>query len=394
MKKLFLALLILVSLLGMNTFGILAQVQAAAEKDSASITKVLIDKKVVTLKQNPVILNGEVYFPLNSALLATGISNDGKTVKIGKGNKDITITKGSLKVYAKVNSNSVTINKKQVTLKAPVVVKSGILYLPAGLINKYSGKLVIYSSTLKTVSVISEAEYKKVESFFKQVDSSFKKLKDCSYKVNFNMDMEAAGMKFQYNTKASGTIDAVNKIISAVTSTATVSPMGKEEENSESYKVNGKYYVKTAGEDTWAETEEGEDISMVSGFLEGFDSGDTSDDPDYDAVMNSSCILTTDKSGAVTTVKSSMFIDLMMQDYQKELFTDGKPSAASMTFSVDNKTKFIKACNITMSGNISADGINMKASIKVDMSYENFNKCNAVTLPSELEEYISSGKKL
>lgn len=394
MKKLFLALLILISLLGMNTFGSLAQVQAAAEKDSASITRVLIDKKVVTLKQNPVILNGEVYFPLNSALLATGISNDSKTVKIGKGNKDITITKGSLKVYAKVNSKSVTINKKQVALKAPVVVKSGILYLPASLIYKYSGKLVIYSSTLKTVSVISEAEYKKVESFFKQVDRSLSQLKDCDYKLNFNMDMEAAGMKFQYNTKASGTIDGVNKIISAVTSTATVSPMGKEVENSESYKVNGKYYVKTAGDDTWAETEEGVDISMVSGFFEELGGGDTSDDPDYDAVMNSSCILTTDKSGAVTTVKSSLFTDLMMQELTKEIFKDGKPSVSSTTFSVDNKTKLINAFNITMSGDTTSDGIKLNTSIKVDISFKNFNKGNAVTLPSELEEYISSGKKL
>lgn len=392
MKKLFLALLILISLLGMNTFGSLAQVQAAAEKDSASITKVLIDKKVVTLKQNPVILNGEVYFPLNSALLATGISNDSKTVKIGKGNKDITITKGSLKVYAKVNSKSVTINKKQVALKAPVVVKSGILYLPAGLIYKYSGKLVIYSSTLKAVSVISEDEYKKVESFFKQVDSSLSQLKDCDYKLNFNIDIDAAGMKFQYNTKASGTIDAVNKIISAVTSTATVSPMGKEVENSESYKVNGKYYVKTAGDDTWAETEEGDDISMVSGFFEELGGGDASDDPDYDAVMNSSCILTTDKSGAVTTVKSSLFTDLMMQELTKEIFKDGKPSVSSTTFSVDNKTKLINAFNITMSGNTTSDGIKLNTSIKVDISFKNFNKCNAVTLPSELEEYISSGK--
>lgn len=98
---------------------------------------------------------------------------------------------------------------------------------------------------------------------------------------------------------------------------------------------------------------------------------------------------------AVTFLRVTFLMTLiMMQELSREIFKDGKPSVSSTTFSVDNKTKFIKACNITMSGNISADGINMKASIKVDMSYENFNKGNAVTLPSELEEYISSGKKL
>ncbi|MCX7703268.1 MAG: DUF502 domain-containing protein, partial [Planctomycetota bacterium] len=77
-------------------------------------------------------------------------------------------------------------------------------------------------------------------------------------------------IKVQYFTKASGTVDNVNKIAAATTSTSIKSPYGDQETSIESYKVNPSYFEKEKDGSLKYGKELREDISRKLPWWPGF----------------------------------------------------------------------------------------------------------------------------
>jgi len=272
-----------------------------------------------------------------------------------------------------------------------VIVKENTLFIPDDLIYKYSGKLVLYSSKLKTVSVINENEYNKLNDFFNSLNENLSTLTDCSFKVNMDMDMGNYG-KQNYNMLSVGTYDQTDEIIEAG-ATTTVTGITKQVTNTQSYSIKGVNYTKDGSTGEWKkDAEEDTSISMFSGFISGIDNNDSGDDADYDAVINSSCILTTSNDGSITNIQSNLFSDTLADEIGTEVFSGGTPSKIDMTISVDNKAKIFKDIIIKMSGSMVTSGIKVNLIANITVSFSDYNTGNKISIPDDLSNYIQTLK--
>lgn len=377
MKKLVLSVFLIVCMLLVSTCG----AYAAAPAASTAISTVLIDGNITKLNPMPQIINKEVYFPLGSALTVVGVKANTKNVIVGKANANITVVKGNLKFYAKLNSKAVTINGKTVQLKAPVIAQKNVMYIPGELIGKFIGKKVLYSSELKTVSIISESQYKTTKAFFDQLDKVMTQINDYKYKMTMDMDMNFdIGITAKYGMSVNGEVDAANKISHALTKTSTEALGQSQETEAESYTVDEKTYTKDAEAEKWIESVSGDfGASLLKGLTT--DSEESSKDPGYEDVISSSCKISTDKSGKTTQIKSSILASVLAEDSLKDLFEGGAPTTFDLILEVDNATKMLSGMKMNFSGNMISEGMKVNFTAVFQISIFDYNKGVTIQLP-------------
>ncbi|MCX8129493.1 MAG: copper amine oxidase N-terminal domain-containing protein [Clostridia bacterium] len=380
MKKIIISVFLVISMLFASICGVYA-----APAASTQITTVLVDGNVTIMNPMPQIISNEVYFPVGSALTVMGVKAGSKSVKIGKANADITVTKADKKLYAKLNSKSATVNGKTVKLKAPMIVQKNVLYIPGELIGKFIGKKVIFSNKLKTVSVAGENELKKVKALLDEVEATMNKVNDYKFKLTMTMDMFMDMGTAKTSMSADGKVDVANK--NSYTSTKiTTEAMGQSMDmDTEAYTINGVTYAKNPLTEEWeSSTQEDMGLSFMSGLFG--ESSEAATDAAYVDVINSSCKITTDKSGKITKISSSFLGKIISEGSLKDVFDGGKPSSIDATFEIDNATKTITGMTMNFSGSINTQGVKMKFNAKFTMSIFDYNKGVTIEIPDELKD--------
>lgn len=376
MKKTVIAIICIMALLFTNVSGVFAAANP--------ISMVLLDGKAVKLKGAPSIIGKEVYFPLNSALTIMGITS--KSAKVDTKKKEVTLTKGKTKIYAKFNSKSVKINNKTVRISAPVTTKGSTVLIPACLIKSALNKVTFYSDKLKAVSVVNQKDFDQLKDIFTKTEAASSSLTDFKFDMAMDMDMgEELGV--QYTMDIKGAIDVKNK--NAFMNMGISMPIfgTNDKVETEMFMLNGISYMKDPLTGDWDASEEGE-ISGLIDLPTSISSGEEADEA-YNNLLISSFRIVTGKKVDTIYLKNDVFASIISGDAAGSLLGEDMPAGFNMsiTMMLDKNTKMLTGYDMSMSGKEDGQEVN------VDMKF-NIYDCNEgviLDIPEDLQEFIDTG---
>lgn len=143
--------------------------------------KVVIDGKLGTYTDIPIIVNGRTLLPLRAILTNLGVQNDDQHIIWNSTEKSVTIIKDSTTIKLTQGENVAYVNNTPVTLDvAPLIYsKNGRTYIPVRFVAQCLGEKVDWDGTNKVVSIskmqsIQEVKVSTSEEFLKAIGSNKK----------------------------------------------------------------------------------------------------------------------------------------------------------------------------------------------------------------------------
>lgn len=249
MKKISLGILvcILVTLLASSL------VSAVGNAVENSKMRIIIDGKLGTYADVPIIVNDRSMLPLRALLNNLGVADqfiiwndDERSVTIFS-----SISKGdrreAVRVFLKIDSEIAYVNDTVVTLDAAPIIYKNKTYIPTRFVAQSLGKKVVWDEATTSVLIRDENEYNKVMDIMNKTNTAMEAIT----KLKIFTDTRAAGMqngrKTETTAKSSFEIDRVKRIIHI---NSHILSMGQST-YMETYFANNSMYMKDPYNGKW-----------------------------------------------------------------------------------------------------------------------------------------------
>ncbi|HEX3028944.1 MAG TPA: stalk domain-containing protein [Clostridia bacterium] len=216
--------------------------------------KTVFNGKVSSYKNNPIAVNGKMYFPYKDFLKSIGVKDDKTHIIWDSKNKSLTIIKDKQKITMKESVSSAVVNGKTIKAEAPITYKK-TLYVPSGFIMDNLGIDYIVDNEVNMILACSHSDIEKNYSQFEKFDSNLLKVNRFKYEFNITTTIYSDNTKTDYyqNTCYSSIQVDNEKKISYEKSVNTTLP-DQTSDTDEDYILFGKEYTKNIKQSAWKET--------------------------------------------------------------------------------------------------------------------------------------------
>ena len=164
--------------------------------------KIVIDGKIGTYTDTPIIVDGRTLLPLRAVLSNIGVINDDQHIVWNSSERSVTVYKDSTKIYLKVDSNTAYVNDAPITLDVSPVIYNNRTYIPARFVAQSLGKKVVWDGSLQSILIRDEQEFNRIKDILDKIeclDESYPKSKfNTDMKMNIDQSGSENGFKLEF----------------------------------------------------------------------------------------------------------------------------------------------------------------------------------------------------
>ena len=350
---------------------------AASDITESPNVKVIINGKITTYDDIPVIVDGRTLLPLRAILTNLGVPNDDSHIIWNGKEKSVTVIKDSVKIYLKVDSSTASIDGKDIEIDvAPINYKSRV-YIPARFISQSLEKKVFWDGTTTTVTIADEKKFNEVKDILAKSNEALKNITKLKFSLSGDFNYKKDDIENSGDFTGLGECDKTSRIAHM---SFTINTKGAHS-NVENYITDEKFYTRQNTNSLW------EIHDTPAGELdEAFNTnGSTFDTNASDTVV----------AGLVADTSSPDHIILKGDVYMDQLFNktlnQGKPEDVlykkfHMEIYIDKKTNLLsKVAGSVVYGIPSKTGSkDYEMSENVNVTYSDYNGNVNIVIPEEL----------
>lgn len=349
---------------------------AASDITESPNVKVIINGKITTYDDVPIIVDGRTLLPLRAILTNLGVPNDDSHIIWDGKEKSVTVIKDSTKIYLKVDSGTASLNGKDIEIDvAPINYKSRV-YIPARFISQSLGKKVFWDGSTTSVTIRDEKDFNEVKEIFSKTNEASKNITKLKFSLSGNFNSKENNIEKSADFTGQAECDKKGRImhISFGINTKGV------HENVESYFTDKNLYMKQNVGTRWMVSE------IPAGQLdEAFSTnGNTFDFNASDSII----------AGLVADTSNSDQIILKGDVYMDQIYktlNQGKPDGIKYKkfyteVYIDKKTNLLsKVVGNVVYGTPSKTGTkDGEKVINVQITYSDYNGNVNIVMPEEL----------
>ncbi len=215
--------------------------------------KTVFNGKVSSYKNNPIMINGKLYFPYKDFLKSIGVKDDKTHIIWDSKKKSLTIIKDKTKIIMKESGSSAVVNGKTIKAEAPITYKK-ILYVPSGFIMDNLGIDYIVDNEVNMILATNHTDIEKNYTQFEKFDKNLSRANRFKYKFSITTTIYSDSTKTDYfrNILTSSIQVDNEKKISYEKSINTSIP-DQTSDSDEDYILFGKEYTKNIKQSAWKE---------------------------------------------------------------------------------------------------------------------------------------------
>lgn len=356
--------------------GVLFANSASDITESPNV-KVIINGKITTYDDVPVIVDGRTLLPLRAILTNLGVPNDDSHIIWNGKEKSVTVIKDSVKIYLKVDSTTASIDGKDVEIDvAPINYKSRV-YIPARFISQSLGKKVFWDGTTTTVTIADEKKFNEVKEIFSKTNEALKNVTKLKFSLSGDVNIRRNDADNKADFTGQGECDKSSRMLHVLFS---INAKGSHP-SVESYTTDKSIYIRQNVGNSWGVND------TPAGQL---DEGLNTNGNTFDANAGDSLI-----AGLIPDTSNPDQIVLKGDVYMDTLFNtlnqDNKPEGATykkfyMELYIDKKTNLpSKVVGSVVYGIPPRDGTKEDETFEnIIVTYSDYNGNVNITLPEEL----------
>ncbi|MCX7745893.1 MAG: copper amine oxidase N-terminal domain-containing protein [Clostridia bacterium] len=337
--------------------------------------KIVIDGKVGTYTDVPIVVNGSTLLPLRAVLVNLGVVNDNNHIKWNASDKSITILKDSKTISLKVDNNTGYVDGKPIKLQVPPTVYKNKTYIPARFVAESLGKKVVWDGSTQSVLIREQADFNTVKSILEKSKTASADVK--RYKTNMNVSVKMASVmgNIEIGMDMASELDIENKLIHMTMNTKV--PMTDEKMTTEMYFVKNNLYGKVVGMTGWEKEALPQDAVKL--YNSQMDAG-----IDVEDAMCAGLTVDNSSTGEIV-LKGNVFLDELMKQANSESKTDLDLDSTYVEISIDKKTNLINKMKMKVSGAVKEDGQKMNLEETINISCSDYNGNFKIVLPKEIK---------
>jgi len=371
MKKVVIPFILCISLI----FGMSGPIFAQDEVVENPNIKIVVDGKLGTYEDTPIIINGSTLLPLRTLLVNLGVQDDDRHIIWNGRERSITIYKETVKIYLKVGSDTAHINDKPVTLSAKPVIYKDKTYIPARFVAQSLGKAVAWDAASATVLIRDEQEYEKTKELLGKVDAAVGLLSRYRIGIDIATSMNQGGTQIDGNTSISIDVDQAGKSIYMV---RKISSLGIDM-NLEYYFINNAVFVKNPLSGKWEKESIAEEeynklfndaLSTKDVLSAGLAAAD-SQNPNEIVLRGDICF--NELFEKVSTISPSSSVKFNRFDLE---------------MSIDKETYLVNKFVMNVSYELTSDQGSLPVEMKLNCIYKDFNGDFEVVAPEEIQNAV------
>lgn len=153
--------------------------------------KIVIDGKMSSYTDSPLIVNDRTMLPLREVLANLGVQNDDEHIIWDNGERSVTIVTDSKTIVLKIDSHTAKVNGEEVTLDVAPIIYSKIsrTYIPARFVAETLDKKVVWQSETRAVLVTEEEKFDEITGLLIECNKAMEEAE--KYKLALKYDLSA-----------------------------------------------------------------------------------------------------------------------------------------------------------------------------------------------------------
>lgn len=182
MKRIIIGFMVLISIFIFST-GVLSQNEFVETPD----VKIVIDGRLRTYTDVPVIMNNRLLLPLRAISTSLGVPNNDKHIIWDGTERSVIINHNNIRLYLKIGNNEVKVNDELKTLDVAPVIYNDSTYVPVRFVSQSLNRKVVWDGTLRTVFITTQKMFDKVTEIIDKSNSAMKSIKRAKIYSDMNI---------------------------------------------------------------------------------------------------------------------------------------------------------------------------------------------------------------
>ncbi len=208
MKKIAFRILLLSLLAVMLASSVVSAAEGFLESPNI---KIIVDGKLTTYSEVPIIVKDRTLLPLRSILADLGVQNDDEHIQWNGEEESVTVVKDDTRIYLKVNSGTAFVNDEPAALDAPPVNYKGRIYIPARFISQSLNKKVVWDGATSTVYIRDEKDFDSIKDILEKTQKAMDTVNKARFRLSMNSELRNGNIKVGIGANGTGIQDRQKK---------------------------------------------------------------------------------------------------------------------------------------------------------------------------------------